>query len=77
MVPQGPSQMESGTHSRCHYIPGTSLPVSLFPVPWQQFPQMNQPPLLMEIEAKTGASLVAELVKNPPAGQETPVQFLG
>ena len=24
-----------------------------------------------------GASLVAQLVKNPPAMQETPVQFLG
>ena len=24
-----------------------------------------------------GASLIAELVKNPPAMQETPVQFLG
>ena len=24
-----------------------------------------------------GASLVAQLVKNPPALQETPVQFLG
>ena len=24
-----------------------------------------------------GASLVAQLVKNPPAVQETPVQFLG
>ena len=26
---------------------------------------------------KSGASLVAQLVKNPPAMQETPVQFLG
>ena len=24
-----------------------------------------------------GASLIAQLVKNPPAMQETPVQFLG
>ena len=24
-----------------------------------------------------GASLIAQLVKNPPATQETPVQFLG
>ena len=27
--------------------------------------------------AKSGASVVAQLVKNPPAMQETPVQFLG
>ena len=27
--------------------------------------------------APGGASLVAQLVKNPPAMQETPVQFLG
>ena len=27
--------------------------------------------------AEDGASLVAQLVKNPPAMQETPVQFLG
>ena len=27
--------------------------------------------------SKSGASLVAQLVKNPPATQETPVQFLG
>ena len=27
--------------------------------------------------AKDGASLVAQLVKNPPAMQETPVRFLG
>ena len=26
---------------------------------------------------KTGASLIAQLVKNLPAVQETPVQFLG
>ena len=26
---------------------------------------------------KSWASLVAQLVKNPPAMQETPVQFLG
>ena len=25
----------------------------------------------------TGASLITQLVKNPPAMQETPVQFLG
>ena len=25
----------------------------------------------------TGASLVVQLVKNPPAMQETPIQFLG
>ena len=28
-------------------------------------------------EVMTGASLVVQLVKNPPAVQETPVQFLG
>ena len=27
--------------------------------------------------ACSGASLVAHLVKNPPAMQETPIQFLG
>ena len=26
---------------------------------------------------KLGASLITQLVKNPPAMQETPVQFLG
>ena len=66
-----------GAHSRCHYIAGTSLPVSLFPVPWHQFPQMNQPLLFMEIQAKTWASLLAQLVKNPPAVQETWVRSLG
>ena len=25
----------------------------------------------------SGASLIAQLIKNPPAMQETPVQFLG
>ena len=29
------------------------------------------------LEQNQGASLVAQLVKNPPAMQETPVQFLG
>ena len=38
---------------------------------------MSQPLPLMEIEAKTGASPVAELGKNPPAVQESPVRFLG
>ena len=28
-------------------------------------------------EALLGASLIAQLVKNPPAMQKTPVQFLG
>ena len=27
--------------------------------------------------SSSGASLIAQLVKNPPAMQETPVQFLG
>ena len=31
----------------------------------------------IEISKISGASLVAQLVKNPPAMQETPVQFLG
>ena len=29
------------------------------------------------IRSVRGASLIAELVKNPPAMQETPVRFLG
>ena len=29
------------------------------------------------VKYKCGASLIAQLVKNPPAKQETPVQFLG
>ena len=29
------------------------------------------------ISLKLWASLIAQLVKNPPAMQETPVQFLG
>ena len=72
-----PARWSPGAHSRCHCIAGTSLPVSLFPVPWHQFPQMNQPLLFMEIQAKTWASLVAQLVKNPPAVWETLVRFLG
>ena len=28
-------------------------------------------------QEETGASLIAQLVKNPPAMQETPVQLLG
>ena len=31
----------------------------------------------LSIHTKEGASLVAQTVKNPPAMQETPVQFLG
>ena len=31
----------------------------------------------IRIELNVGASLVAQLVKNPPAMQETPVHFLG
>ena len=33
--------------------------------------------LLLLIRRLRGASLVPQLVKNPPAVQETPVQFLG
>ena len=33
--------------------------------------------LLAKIKGSIGASLIAQLVKNPPAMQETPVQFLG
>ena len=29
------------------------------------------------LQVYTGASLAAQLIKNPPAMQETPVQFLG
>ena len=29
------------------------------------------------LQSPPGASLIAQLVKNPPAMQETPVQFLG
>ena len=32
---------------------------------------------LAKIDNITGASLIAQLVKNPPAMQETPVQLLG
>ena len=32
---------------------------------------------LMQHHQQPRASLVAQLVKNPPAMQETPVQFLG
>ena len=34
-------------------------------------------PLLSLLEMGTGASLIAQLVKNLPAEQETPVGFLG
>ena len=32
---------------------------------------------LTKFNTYSGASLIAQLVKNPPAMQETPVQFLG
>ena len=32
---------------------------------------------LLEVYQFIGASLMAQLVKNPPAMQETPLQFLG
>jgi len=32
---------------------------------------------VLHIRAISGASRIAQLVKNPPAMQETPVQFLG
>ena len=38
--------------------------------------QYKGKPLILSIKY-VGASLVAQLVKNPPAMQETPVQFLG
>ena len=31
----------------------------------------------MTLTSRYGASLIAQLVKNPPAMQETPVRFLG
>ena len=31
----------------------------------------------LDIDIRCGASLIAQLVKNSPAMQETPVQFLG
>ena len=33
--------------------------------------------LCIQLGISWGASLVAQLVRNPPAMQETPVQFLG
>ena len=32
---------------------------------------------VISIQFKNGASLIAQLVKNPPVMQETPVRFLG
>ena len=32
---------------------------------------------MLETHMLTGASLIAQLVRNPPAMQETPVRFLG
>ena len=33
--------------------------------------------LLAVVSLVAGASLIAQLIKNPPAMQETPVRFLG
>ena len=50
--------------------------------PWSLWPQMERPPSLWlclsrQLKACTVASLAAQLVKNPPAAQKTPVWFLG
>ena len=37
----------------------------------------SAPPDLVNSNGQVWASLVAQLVKNPPAVRETPVQFLG
>ena len=45
------------------------------PVPGIKLPSLT--PALAGGSFTTGASLIAQLVKNPPTLQETPVQFLG
>ena len=41
------------------------------------FDKIQSPFIRMYYNKIYGASLIAQLVKNPPAMQETPVQFLG
>ena len=40
-------------------------------------PRRDRKKELQKTTRKPWASLIAQLVKNPPAKQETPVQFLG
>ena len=47
---------------------------------WKIFSDYNKMQLEMDLKMVWGlpwVSLVAQLVKNPPAVRETPVQFLG
>ena len=64
------SSLMAGTMSEIFILPS--------PYPWSGTEQvLNMRLLYLTTKRRDRASLIAQLVKNPPAVKETPVQILG